>query len=81
MTHHTHAGFLIMIGCDDRRVVVIDSVRGVVVLVLKRDLVGLIPTRSRVSDTEQYKDDKDDYTKDPLHRNKPDDISYLISIV
>jgi hypothetical protein len=52
MKHHTHVGFFIMIGCDDRRVVVIDSIRGVVVLVLKRDLVALIPTRiSSVPDT------------------------------
>ena len=52
MEHHTHAGFFIMIGCDDRRVTVIDSIRGVVVLVLKRDLVALIPTRiSSVPDT------------------------------
>ena len=52
MEHHTHVGFFIMIGCDDRRVTVIDSIRGVVVLVLKRDLVALIPTRiSSVPDT------------------------------
>ena len=52
MEHHTHAGFFIMIGCDDRRVTVIDCIRGGVVLVLKRDLVALIPTRiSSVPDT------------------------------